>query len=519
MSVEQLNELADIPQLLEAEKITRLMHLIWSSRRDLQLAFDLKSPEGQKGYFNWYQVSVNREYGLNPNAEWSIPHGSSSPARRSRDIHSRLLGLEGVLSRAARRLPRPLRSVGRWLWLRLLAIGARVTSAQQLRVTSGEASAVASLEISGVTGLPGANLIGYAHAELGMGEHVRMSAAAMQAAHVPFGVINFDVGVSSRKEATLDHGAVEDENKYKANIFHINADQMLRAYCHLGHGFFRARYNIGYWAWELSRCPDEWLPAIDMVDEIWAPSRFIQDAFRERVNIPVEYMPLCVSLPDFRKRDRRYFGLPDGVFLFIFSFDFLSFIDRKNPFAIIQAFRRAFSRLSDEVGLVIKVMNGDPSGAGWRDMMDMIGGDPRVHVINKTLDRSDVLSLVDVCDSYVSLHRSEGFGRGPAEAMYLGKPVIVTGYSGNMDFTLPDNSCLVDYALIPVKQGQYVFENNQVWAEPSVEHAADYMVRLYSSSSFARGIGEKGRSFIRSNFGEVSVGRIYRDRLSNIGLI
>ncbi len=296
------------------------------------------------------------------------------------------------------------------------------------------------------------------------------------------------------------------DNRFRANIFHVNADQMLHTYCQLGAGFFRNRYNIGFWAWELAKCPVNWLPVISMVDEIWAPSRFIQDCFTEVTDKPVTYMPLCVELPTFQRRPRSYFGLPEGECLFLYTFDFLSYIHRKNPFAAITAFKKAFPKGGERAGLVLKVMKGDTDAPKWREMIELIDGDPRIHVINEVMSRSDVLALTEVCDCFLSLHRSEGFGRGPAEAMYLGKPVIVTAYSGNLDFTRPGCSLLVDYDLIPVERGQYVFES-QVWADVDVSHAARHMLAVFEDSSEVRKMAKQGQHVIRTEFSYETIGR------------
>jgi len=254
------------------------------------------------------------------------------------------------------------------------------------------------------------------------------------------------------------------------------------------------------------------------VDEVWAPSRFIQRAFAEKTDIPVEYMPLCVTLPAVQPYSRRHFALPDQTYLFLYTFDFFSYLERKNPFASILAFKAAFTRNDNSVGLVLKIMNGDTGSSTWQRMVDLIDGDPRIVIINKTLDRSEVIGLLATCDCFVSLHRSEGFGRGPAEAMYLGKPVIVTNYSGNTDFTLSDNSCLVDYRLIPVAEGQYPFYHGQAWADADIEHAAWYMQRLVSEKHFAAGIAAKGRDYIHRNFSQKKIGSMYADRLKKLGL-
>lgn len=365
---------------------------------------------------------------------------------------------------------------------------------------------------------PGANLIGYAHAEIGMGEHVRMSAAALESTKVQFGVVDFNVGVASRQAARLEHGKVISGNPFAANIFHVNADQMFVAYRHLGDRFFSNRYNIGYWAWELAKCPPESRFASKIMDEIWAPSRFIQQAFGAGTEIPVEYMPLCVELPEFGRLGRQHFGLPSRAFVFLYTFDFLSFLERKNPFAAIRAFKLAFPDRRSESCLVLKVINGKDESPLWADMIQLINGDPRIVVINRTLNRSELLGLFETSDCFLSLHRSEGFGRGPAEAMYLGKPVIVTNYSGNTDFTLADNSCLVDFKLIPVEAGQYPCHEGQQWADADVEHAAWYMKKLHADSAYASDVGARGRAYIHENFNQRAIGAIYESRLKKLGL-
>jgi len=439
MSIEQLDSPARIPQLLEDREITNLMHMIWESRKDLQLAFNLDTQGGQQGFCHWYDVSVLREYGIAPqSAHLSEKVGQETITPQYIPLHFRLMQLESAVGRIGRSFPMPFKNLAKSVWFRMLSLAAR--TAQKNRKRQSTTFHLSQPETVSVPGVRGANLIGYAHAEVGMGEHVRMTATALATTDIRFGVLNFNVGIPSRQQAALEHGELVKNNLYRTNLFHINADQMLKAYCHLGRQFFTDRYNVGYWAWELAKCPDEWVPVIDMVDEIWAPSRFIQQAFSEKTNKSVEYMPLCVSLPSLPEYRRSYFGLPDDAFLFLFTFDFFSYIDRKNPFATIQSFKIAFPDRSTQVGLVIKVMNGDANRPEWKRMLEMIENDTRIIILNQTMSREDVLGLFGVCDSFVSLHRSEGFGRGPAEAMYMGKPVIVTNYSGNTDFTLSDNS-------------------------------------------------------------------------------
>ena len=524
MSVEQLDNPASIEQLLEDRCITNLMYMIWQAREDLRHAFNLNTVNGQQGFCQWYDVSVLREYGIAPQMpERSAVLTKSQMAQvtllpRRIPLHTCLMRLECTVGRIARRFPTPLRKLGKSVWFRLLAVTARMAVWNNGQQQHNTILTVSKTPSSRVSAVPGANLIGYAHAELGMGEHVRMTTAALATTDVKFGVLNFNVGMRSRQRATLEHGELITSNVYRANIFHINADQMLKAFSHLGRNFFEQRYNILYPFWELAKWPDEWVSILGLVEEVWAPTRFIQAAIAERTSLPVVYMPVCISPPPPSGLRRAHFGLPEDRVLFLFAFDFFSYIERKNPFAAIRAFKKAFPDRTTRAGLVIKVMNGDARNSEWVRMINLIGNDPRIFVLNKTMSRQEVIDLYVVTDCFVSLHRSEGFGLGPAEAMHLNKPVIVTNYSGNTDYTLADNSCLVDYKLIPVESGQYICENGQVWADPDVEHAAWYMRKLFENEPYRRDLAGRGAHLIHTKFSPATVAQNYSERLKKLDL-
>src|SRR6185437_13814677 len=114
----------------------------------------------------------------------------------------------------------------------------------------------------------------------------------------------------------------------------------------------------------------------------------------------------------------------------------------------------------------------------WKELLAEAQSDPRIGILDKRLVREEVLALNSVCDAFVSLHRSEGFGFNLAESMLLGKPVIATNYSGSREFAREGTACVVDYKLVPVQEGSYLFFSDQVWAEPDIEHAAVLMRRL-----------------------------------------
>jgi glycosyltransferase involved in cell wall biosynthesis len=232
-------------------------------------------------------------------------------------------------------------------------------------------------------------------------------------------------------------------------------------------------------------------------------------------------MPLAVDFPEPNGVRREAFGLPEDRFLFLFFFDFTSYVHRKNPHAVIQAFLQAFPDSSDSrIGLVIKM-----NGMGLRPkeyhtfLQSIDGEDPRIILMDRVLTDRETKSLIKLCDCFLSLHRSEGFGRGLAEAMYLGKPVIATGYSGNLDFTNEHNSCLVDYRLIPVRDHEYPFASGQKWADPDIEHAVWFMKRVVNEPQYAQTLGRHAAGFIKTYHSPSAVGAKYRERLAALNLM
>jgi glycosyltransferase involved in cell wall biosynthesis len=250
-----------------------------------------------------------------------------------------------------------------------------------------------------------------------------------------------------------------------------------------------------------------------------APSHFIFDMLSPISSKPVIYVPVAVSANIEKHYGRGYFGLPEKKILFLCYYDFHSFMHRKNPEGAIKAFLEAFPDKENAVELIIKTINGAKHPQQYIELLEMAQTDRRIHVINKTMLRNEMLNLINNCDSLVSLHRAEGFGLGLAEAMLLGKPVIATGYSGNMDFMNSENSCVVDYNLIPVEEDYYPFWPGQHWAEPDCQQAAMYMKKLYEDVEYRQNIAEKGQAWIREKHSPTKVGEIMRDRLNEISKI
>jgi glycosyltransferase involved in cell wall biosynthesis len=261
----------------------------------------------------------------------------------------------------------------------------------------------------------------------------------------------------------------------------------------LGRKFLTGRRIIGYWAWELPQTGPDWRRGLSHVHEIWVPSRFTADALPRDIAVPVKIVPHPVkALVTAPARDR--FGLPQDAFVVLTAFDMGSTYSRKNPRAAIAAFRKAFGNDSSRL-LALKIGHAQDAGWAMADLTDAIAGMGNVRLIDDTLTRIDMALLTASADVVMSLHRAEGFGLLPAEAMLQGVPVIATGWSGNLEFMTPDDSALVSFRLIPVddRQGTYSVQG-AMWADADVDDAASWLRRLAGSPSLRRDLGERGRA-------------------------
>jgi len=245
------------------------------------------------------------------------------------------------------------------------------------------------------------------------------------------------------------------------------------------------------WYWELEEVPLHWRELASVAHEIWAPTSFIQHALARVVAVPVVSMLPAVTLSEFTPLDRNHFGLARVGFFFLFIFDLASIMERKNPLGLIRAFKMAFPNQED-AWLVLKITRAEK----YPEDMNRIraeADDPRIILIQEDMPREKLLALMNLCDVYVSLHRSEGFGLTMAEAMLLGKPVIATAYSGNMDFMDEKTALLVPYKRVELDRDYPPYRRGNHWAQPDEGAAATFMRRLWQNPDEARALGEAGR--------------------------
>jgi len=302
-------------------------------------------------------------------------------------------------------------------------------------------------------------------------------------------------------------------------LLHVNAPLLPLALLRAPRSLVRGRRVIGYWAWELPTVPDTWRAGLPFVHEIWGLSSFTADAFRnwlpphavQRVRtVPI---PLAVAPPVPAALDRAAFGLPEDAVVVLVSCNLASSFERKNPLGAIAAFRQAFGDRPDRV-LLLKLGNPEHFPADFATVRDAVDGAANIRIDTRTLPAADSYALTACADIVLSLHRSEGFGLVPAEAMLLGRAVIATGWSGNMDFMNSESAALVGYRLVPARDPRGVFEApGALWAEPDIPEAVAHLVRLADDPAERAALAERGRRMAYRCLGDAPL----REALRGIG--
>jgi glycosyltransferase involved in cell wall biosynthesis len=300
-------------------------------------------------------------------------------------------------------------------------------------------------------------------------------------------------------------------------VIHVNAPMLPWAMRNLRRIPLRRRRVIGYWAWELQTIPADWRPALSFVHEVWVPSRFTAAALETLAPGRVRIVPPAIGALPARRAllTRSDFGLPDTALIVLVAFNLASSFERKNPLAAIAAFRAAFGERKDRL-LLLKIANPNHFPPDFARIRDAVAGSENIRIDARTLPAADHAALTACADIILSLHRSEGLGLVPAEAMLLGKPVIATGWSGNLDYMDAQSAALVGCRLVPARDPRLVYQvPGAVWAEPDIGEAAAQLGRLAADPAERVALGARGRAMVMARLGTAGLA----DAVRGLGLV
>lgn len=342
--------------------------------------------------------------------------------------------------------------------------------------------------------MPGIALYGQFRAENGIGQAARRGALAL--ATTGFPVSRHAIAAPHLFAERVDFDCVDDpSSRYDTALMYLNADAMVHLGAHVPLTAIAGRRRIAFWHWELPVFPAAWAVAIDMVHEIFVPSRFVAGSIATATSKPIRIVPHAVPVPDIRKEEARsQLGLPQGDYLFLNIFDTNSYLARKNPGAIVKAFLDAFpARGPSSPRLVLKYHGRTGRQAELDAILEQSSRDDRIILIDQVYSGEQMTLLQAACDAFVSLHRSEGYGLNIAESMALGKLAIATAFSGNLDFMSSDNSMLVPYSMREVADGEYLRGARQWWAEPDHSAAVEALRAAVNQPSLAERLAARAR--------------------------
>jgi len=361
-------------------------------------------------------------------------------------------------------------------------------------------------------------LTGYLGHTLGLGAAARGYVQALGAAGVPVRTVTVPLHhLALPVELAAGYGrqGFEDlvqDGDHSCEIVAVNAAELPDFVARLGEDYFKGP-RIGIWGWETNSIPPSWQRAFAFVDEVWVYSRFMAENIGAVAPVPVLPLPPPVERGVEPAAPLRL-GVPSG-FLFLFVFDYLSTVQRKNPVGLIEAFKLAFAP-GEGPQLLIKTINAPLRPLAEEELLWAAHGRSDIHIVDRSLSGEEMAGLMAACDCYVSLHRAEGFGLTMAEAMAIGKPVIGTGYSGNVDFMNSENSYLVDYTIGRVGPDCEIYPPEGEWADPSNEHAAKLMRSVFSEPAKAAARGQRAAADVARLLSADVTGQRMRDRLEHL---
>jgi glycosyltransferase involved in cell wall biosynthesis len=367
-----------------------------------------------------------------------------------------------------------------------------------------------------------ADIIGQKEQETGLGLNMRVSIQAIDKIGLCYRTRNLDDSFS----ATPHTQSSPLKPKQNFALHHVNADRIPMNIMTPQYAHRNDTYHIGFCLWETSQLPKNHLLGIEMLDEVWAPTRFVETLYKNagakvvtKVGKALQELPYLHKMAEITPNDPKHFTVFTG-------FDFHSSVERKNPMAVVEAFRIAFPKtMFKDAKLVVKTTPsvakhwGDPNEQ-MAQIRNAASDDPRIEILEQMLPLQYLFKLMARADCIVSAHRGEGFGYIPAYGLALKKPVIVTNWGGVKDFCTSDTSFPVSAKLVDVPIGHSIYDApGAQWADVDPSDIASQLYRIYHDPGLAKKRASEGQKLVQMMYSPEQLAETYRTRLTQIGLI
>jgi len=363
----------------------------------------------------------------------------------------------------------------------------------------------------------GVNFFGPYEAQDSIGRVAALNIACLEAGCVPH-----DVHLLSRPavKQVINYATIDDQLisslTYRINLFHFNARRVPLYFSRLGEDSLKGYYNIGFWVHEMQTFPNQWARQLEFFDEIWTPSSLCQSAISLSAKIPVLKIPYPIeSNPLSPRIVAKMSGEKFREFNFLAVFDVNSDAERKNPLFTVKSFLNAHKN-NKSVRLILKIRNLELDKELAGKLRNIVAISPNIEVISGYMEQTELSALYDRADVYVSLHRAEGFGLTISDAMSRGIPVLVTGYSGNMDFCNAADTRVVSYQLREVGHNRPRYRCTDLWAEPDMADAEQGFIDLVENDFFWMRKALKARQRIENEFSVERIGKMMQARIELI---
>ena len=244
----------------------------------------------------------------------------------------------------------------------------------------------------------------------------------------------------------------------------------------LGLDKLKGKIKLMYAAWEESIYPKHWVEEVNQnLDGVIVTSSFVKRIFENSgIELPIFVGHLGIDEIDSNKT----YSLKSKKAFKILHVSTLK--ERKGGDILLKSYFSTFTQ-EDEVVLIIKTTQNPDNTI--QNIISKISNSqklPEVEIIIDNLSDEEMVSLHKSCSIEVYPSRAEGFGFPQLASLYFCNPLVVTGYSGYMDFVGDHNAFLIDYKIEKALKSDLGLIGSK-WAEPNIEDTQKYLRYLYEN--------------------------------------